>query len=87
MVETINATVFKDSVDTKVGIILVTKDDGKVYVKSTSGLFGATGMYYVTTNNTPKQEIWIDFKTSEKQLLLQSIHEVQTYLQYLFLRS
>ncbi|GFH50256.1 hypothetical protein CTEN210_06747 [Chaetoceros tenuissimus] len=41
MVETINATVFKDSVDTKVGITLVARG-GKVYVDSLSGLFGAT---------------------------------------------
>ena len=84
MVEkTINATVFKDSVDTKVGLILgVSKDDGKVYVKSTSGLFGATGMYYVTTNNWPNKEMCIDSNINSYQfstfIALQAGDEVVT---------
>ena len=42
MVETINASVFKDSVDTKVGITVEEKG-GKVFVSDLTGLFGATG--------------------------------------------
>jgi len=42
MVETINATVFKDSIDTKVGLS-VEERGGKIFVTGLTGLFGATG--------------------------------------------
>ncbi len=42
MVETINATVYKDSLDTKVGLTVVATG-GKIYVDSLSGLFALTG--------------------------------------------
>lgn len=42
MVETINATVFKDSIDAKVGLS-VEERGGKILVTGLTGLFGATG--------------------------------------------
>jgi len=42
-VETINATVYKDSLDTKVGLTVVATG-GKVYVDSLAGLFAATAL-------------------------------------------
>ena len=42
MVETIKASVFKSSVDTRVGISTIDKG-GKIFVSDATGLFGATG--------------------------------------------
>jgi len=41
-VETINATIYKDSLDIKVGLTVVATGE-KVYVDSLSGLFATTG--------------------------------------------
>lgn len=43
MVETINVTVFKDSVDTKAGLTVLAKD-GKVYVATLTLLFENSGL-------------------------------------------
>ena len=42
MVKTINATVYKDSIDTKVGLTVLAKD-GKVYVSNLRLLFENSG--------------------------------------------
>lgn len=44
MVETIHATVYKDTIDTKVGLTVATAKDGKVYITNLRLLFENSGL-------------------------------------------
>lgn len=53
MAETINATVYKEAIDTKVGLRVLAKD-GKVYVTNLRLLFENSGKFdawHLNTNN------------------------------------
>jgi hypothetical protein len=56
MVETINVSVFKENLDTKVGLTL-TESGGKIYVKNLAGLFAATGENKKNDNKAQQHRI------------------------------